>query len=230
MKISMADSGVPFVVSYRKILRKPKLVRQRKFVGPVQLVKNILLKAVEFIDDVTYETTTETIDPGQSVAVHWAITVEDPWDVPPGREANLIAYRMAGDMPPCGAHFEIISQPKQQAEPEEVSELAPEDLRSDKGSVWAGMNNARTAPPSRPPAQGNGRFVRPPDPAYAPRPVEPLVDELIGPPESGVQTNEVPADVDGAGGLREDDEGAVRSEEVDEAGARSSPDPPSMLR
>ena len=109
MDIRLGNGAVPFVISYRKILKTPKVIRRRRFIGVSQLMKNILEKAIEFIEAVAFETETEVIDPGKSVAVHWAVHVEDPWDIQLGREANLIAFRMLDDKPPCGAHFEIIS-------------------------------------------------------------------------------------------------------------------------
>jgi hypothetical protein len=192
MKVSLTDAGVPFVITYRKFLKKPKLERRRRFVGPVQLARNILLKAIEFIDDVAYVTETTTVDPGQSVAVHWAVQIEDPWDVTPGREMGLVAFRMMNDMPPCGAHFEIISPPPKEI-PEPSGEFRPEDLQSDKGKIWAGQ-------------QGE-KFVRPPDAAYAPRPVQPLVEEPLTAPSDTEEefSDEVPEDLDGAGRLGEDD-------------------------
>ena len=93
-------------------LRKPKLKRARKFVGAAQFVKNALYRAIEFVDACAFETETEVIDPGRSVAVHWSVGIPDPFDIPEGKEVPLIAYRMLHDMPPCGAHFEIISPPK----------------------------------------------------------------------------------------------------------------------
>lgn len=109
MQVKMREGAVPFVISYRKILKKPEIERRRVFVGPLQLAKNAAVKVIEFFEGVAYETVTEVKDPGRSVAVHWAVEVEDPWDATPGREMNLVAVRMGDDMPPCGAHFEIVS-------------------------------------------------------------------------------------------------------------------------
>lgn len=156
MKVAVSDNAVPFVITYRRIIRKPKLVRRRKFVGPVQFAKNVLVKMIDFVEEMAFSTETEVIDPGHSVSVHWAIQVEDPWDVAPGREANLIAFRMDNDMPPCGAHFEIISPPDRAPSRQEQDDAAERGF------------HART---------GGAKFVRPPDPAYIPRPVKPLVQD-----------------------------------------------------
>jgi len=195
MSIALSDGAVPFVISYRKILKRPKLVRKRHFVGPAQLARNLLVKAIEFFEDIAYETTTEEIDPGRSVAVHWAINVEDPWDVAPGREMNLIAHRMAGDIPPGGAHFEIISQPKaeEQQSPLQPREMTPEDY-------------ARTAG-----AESSHSFVRPPDPAYAPRPVAPLIGAIE-------EDHEDTSHLGRAGSLGEDHEGPLRRPPLDATG------------
>lgn len=194
MKVQMGDGAVPFVLSYRKILRRPKLKRERKFVGAVQVVKNLLYKAIEVIDDVCYTTETEVVDAGRTASVHWAVNIPDPFDIPPGQEVPLVAYRMAGDMPPCGAHFEIISPPRQEYEEEPVSE--PESSVSHE--EHAGRNGSS--------------FRRPEHPAYGPRPVEPLpIDE---PPDAvilsdvmpgGIDLDEIAARVDRASTLGEDD-------------------------
>ncbi len=109
MQVKMREGAVPFVISYRKILKKPKIERRRIFVGPLQLMKNAAVKLIELFEVVAYETVTDVKDPGKSVAVHWAVEVEDPWDATPGSEMNLVAVRMGEDLPPCGAHFEIVS-------------------------------------------------------------------------------------------------------------------------
>lgn len=120
MKLTVADGAVPFVITYRKILKKPKLRRKREFVGPIQLAKNIALRAIEFYEKLAYEESTEVIDPGKTIAVHWAVQVPDPWDIPIGQEVSLVAYRMLNDLPPCGAHFEIISPAKEEPEFDDV--------------------------------------------------------------------------------------------------------------
>jgi hypothetical protein len=166
MKVQMQSGAVPFVVTYRKILKKPQLKRSRHFVGPVRFFKNLLVKAIEAAEDAAFETKIETIEPGQSVAVHWAYQVEDPWDVPPGREARLIGTRMMGDKPPSGAHFEIVSSPRDE-------ELSPEAAAAAQTQrVRQHIQNTHQHPHAHP--EGNGRFHRPADAAYAPRPVAPL--------------------------------------------------------
>lgn len=117
-KISVDDSAVPFVITYRNIKKKPKVARTRKFVGAVQLFKNLLINALDYIDNVAFETNTKIIDPGVSTSVHWAVNIADPWDISPGRETNLIAYRMLDDVPPSALHFEIISNKTEPADSE----------------------------------------------------------------------------------------------------------------
>jgi len=209
MKVAMGKGGVPFVITYRTVIRKPKLRRERKYVGMMRLVKNLLVKAIESFEAVAFETRTEVEDPGQSVSVHWAIDVEDPWDVTTGAEKNLIAYRMLNDIPPSGVHFEIISPPKQRrpqsienaataAEAEEQapspSDLTPEQfhelrLRQDQQSLLSGTRDA------------NGRFQRPPATAYGQRTVRTLDEELA---IEGV-AHEEPEDMDGSSSFGEDD-------------------------
>lgn len=177
MKVSLGESGVPIVVTYRKVIKKPKIVRQRRFVGAVQMVKNFLAKAIEMVEEAAFETKTEIIDPGQSVSVHWAISVEDPWDTTTGAEKNLVAFRMLNDIPPSGVHFEVLShvkeaapvaetdKPEQQAPPRpEAAELTPEAFRSLR---------ARQESPSR----VQGGFRAPPAPEYGPRRVKTIEEE-----------------------------------------------------
>ena len=180
MHAQMRDGAVPFVITYRKILEKPKLERIRKFVGPLQLAKNLAVKAIELVENIAFETNTEVLDPGRSVAVHWAVQVEDPWDGTPGREMNLIAYRMLDDVPPCGAHFEILSptvQPK-------AREHDAHDHYHEEPEI-----------PATPP-----EWRRPADEAYAPRPVAPLSVES-GDDEPVVILPSIPEDQDDGDGF-----------------------------
>jgi hypothetical protein len=202
----MTNGGVPFVVTYRKILRKPKIRRERKFVGTIQLVKNLLVKAIETVEKAAFETTTEYEDPGQSVAVHWALTVEDPFDTRPGQEKNLVAYRMMDDIPPNGLHFEVyMPQPKPMADlsPEEAtgSQSGPQtnlvhDLTPEQFDLLRRRQQNELLRDTR---GVNGRFQRPSDAAYSPRPVKTIDEEAV----EGA-ADEESADLDGAGGLGED--------------------------
>lgn len=179
----MGEHGVPIVVTYRKIIKKPKIVRQRRFVGAVQMVKNILAKAIELVEEAAFESKTEVIDPGQSVSVHWAISVEDPWDTTTGAEKGLVAYRMLNDIPPSGVHFEVISpareeqtsaedglavdfskSPDQRTSPPVPSELTPEQFSELR---------ARQETPRR----VNGIRI-PPAPEYGPRRVKTIDEEV----------------------------------------------------
>jgi len=191
MKVQMSDAGVPFVISYKKILRKPKIKRQRKFVGPFRLVRNLVTQALEaaldVIEKAAFETEIEYLDRGQSVTVHWAVNIDDPFDARPGQEKTLMAFRMLDDMPPCGAHFEIISPPPSDA----MEDLSPEaaSLHSGPQTNLAHGLTAEQFDILRRRQQGeiledvrvNGKFVRPPDSAYAPRPVRTIDDEAEAP-------------------------------------------------
>ena len=76
------------------------------------MVKNLLVKAIETFEEVAFDEQTIVDDPGQTVAVHWALDVEDPFDTTAGREKNIVAYRILGEnLPPSGAHFEIFQPP-----------------------------------------------------------------------------------------------------------------------
>lgn len=209
MKVQMSDAGVPIVVTYRKVLRKPKLKRRRRYLGVIQTVKNLLVKAIEAVEEAAFDTETEVIDPGQSVSVHWAISVEDPWDTTTGAEKNLVAYRMLNDIPPSGVHFEVISasrevEPTEETEEEEEltqvakqrlepTELTPEQFRMQRSRLSQRDLLRETRSP-------DGKFRLPPAPEYGPRRVRTIDEEIA---EGGA--DEDAENLDGPGGLGEDD-------------------------
>jgi hypothetical protein len=224
MKIPMSEGGVPFVVTYRKILRKPKIKRERKFVGITQLVKNLMVKAIEAVEAAAFETTTEYLDEGQSVAVHWALTVEDPFDTRPGVEKSLIAYRMLDDIPPNGLHFEVFMADRKpqglkspegesQGESRRSSELSPEEMERQQRASGPQANFVHDLTPEqfdllrrrqqnellRDTRGVNGGFRRPPAPEYGPRPVRTIEDEIAE------EADEEPTNLDRPGSQREDD-------------------------
>lgn len=209
---AIADGGVPFVVSYRKILRKPKIKRERRFVGAVQLVKNLLVKAIETVEQAAFETTTEYVEPGESVVVHWAVDIEDPFDTRPGQFKNLVAYRMENDVPPHGLRYEVLMpQPKPAAEaPSEqgpqtnlAHDLTPEQFellrRRQAGEIPSAVR-AQQEELLRDGRTPDGKFRRPPAQEYGPRPVKTLDEELA---EEGGDDEEA-ADLDGASLFSED--------------------------
>lgn len=207
MKVSISDAGVPFVISFRKILRKPKMTRHRRFVGPIGVVKNLLVKLIEVIEDVAFETKIEELDPGKSVSVHWAVTIPDAFDPTTGVEKNLVAFRMLNDMPPCGAHFEIITPMK-----EEKADVSPEemahnesprtslvhDITPEQFELLRHRQEQQTL--LRETKGPNGTFRRPPNQAYESRPVKTLDEEIA----EGVE-HEEPANLDRSSSQREDD-------------------------
>ncbi len=200
-KISISDAGVPFVISFRQILRKPKMTRHRRFVGPIRIVKNLLIKAIEVFEEVAFVTEIEELDPGKSVSVHWAVTIPDAFDPTTGVEKNLVAFRMLNDMPPCGAHFEIISPMKEEKadrSPEEHQTHLAHDITPEQFEVLRQRQEQQillqeTKGP-------NGTFRRPPNPAYETRPVKTLDEEIA---EGG--KHEEPSHLDRSGSQREDD-------------------------
>lgn len=175
--LKLHESAVPFVVTYRKILEKPKAKITTKRLGFRQIVKNIVLKAFEFYEDVAIERITEVESPGRSVAVHWAFQVEDPWDVSPGREANLVGCRMLDDVPPSGAHFEIISPERK------VEEHISPPISQHANGVVRLQDDPRSYNSRRP-------FVRPPAEQYVARHVAPIVLD-DGPPEEPVPSEDL---------------------------------------
>jgi len=107
MRVPIGDGAVPFVITYRRIIKKPKIIRRRRFNGVFGTIRNLLVKFVEVIEEAALTEETECVDPGRTVTVHWALTIDDPFDTTPGTEKTLVAYRMMGDAPPSGLHFEV---------------------------------------------------------------------------------------------------------------------------
>lgn len=185
-RIQMPDSGVPIVVTYRRYLRSPKLKRHRRFVGPVQFVKNLLAKTIDMIEEAAFETQIEHVDPGQSVSANWAITVGDPFNPDPeaGRQA-LVAYRLGKDIPPAGVTFEVITPaPKKQQRPDHEEHHGhghshgedPVDLSPEQ---FTALQRRREQAALLSEGQGpNGRFRPPPAPEYGPRRVKTIDEEL----------------------------------------------------
>lgn len=205
-RIQMPDSGVPIVVTYRKYLRSPKLKRERRFVGPVQFIKNIFAKTLDMIEDAAFETRIEHIDPGQSVSANWAITVGDPFNPSPEADRQrLTAYRLGKEVPPAGVHFEVITPARKKKGPdhEERPEYGPEEDPVDLSpEAFTALQRKREQAALLSEGQGpNGRFRPPPAPQYGPRRVKTIDEELA---EGGVADEDV-EDLDGAGSFGEDD-------------------------
>ena len=216
MKVQVSEHSVPFVITYRKVLRRPKLVKTRQFVGVIQMMKNAMVRAITAVEELAFETETKVEDPGQSVAVHWAVDVEDPWDTTTGREKNLVAYRMLGDKPSSGMHFEIFSMPpkEEEATEEGAPEATPAEQPTEQPVVemtpeqWTHASRTQRIREATLPTSNNrvrglngvGSLTAPVvDPAYGPRPVKTLDQEVAE------GSDEESDDLDRAGGLGEDD-------------------------
>lgn len=102
---TIRGGSVPIVISYRKVSKRPKVKTTRKFVGPIQIFRNIAVKAIEAFESVAYDVENEILEAGVTKVVHWAINVDDPWGI--NEQASLTASRLP-DKPACGAHFEIV--------------------------------------------------------------------------------------------------------------------------
>lgn len=97
---------VPLTITYRKVTKKPEIKRTRRFIGWRNIVRNIAIKAIEFVEEICYETEREVLDGGEQRAVHWALEVEDPWG--DNDRSELIAVRLP-DKPASCASLEIIT-------------------------------------------------------------------------------------------------------------------------
>lgn len=104
----MGDSSrrgsVPFVVSYKKVSRRPKVKVKRKFVGIRGIFKNIVGKIGAEIDEIFFTYEQEIMEQGVTKVVHWAVDVNDPWGV--NERSGVVCTRLP-EIPPCGTHYEI---------------------------------------------------------------------------------------------------------------------------
>ena len=119
MELNGGPDVAPFVITYRKVFKRPKIELVRTFVGIRKFLSNLVGKAREVFEEIAYDEQKNVIDPGESKAVHWAINVRDPWDS--AGEADLIAFQVTGLRPPAGFHFEVVQvvehQPPTSIEP-----------------------------------------------------------------------------------------------------------------
>lgn len=96
--------SVPFVVSYKKVSRRPKVKTKRKFVGIRGVVRNVVGKITNEIDEIFFTYEQEIMEQGVTKVVHWAIDVNEPWGV--NDRTGVVATRLP-EIPPCGTHYEI---------------------------------------------------------------------------------------------------------------------------
>lgn len=130
--ITLAKEAVPFVISFRKVFKRPKLDFVTKFVGLTKTIKNIAAKVSEFVDEVAFEHERVVIDPGEVKSIHWAINVREPWDATTG-ETEVTATTYPGYVPPCVYHFEILQQAEHPPTPAFPAE-PPADRASNPGA------------------------------------------------------------------------------------------------
>ena len=104
--MSTLRGTVPFVVSYRKVNKRPEIKTTRKFVGIRQMYRNLVGLVLNTVEDVAYESDTVIDEEGlKTKVVHWAVQVDDPWGV--NDTASMVATRLP-DKPACGMHYEIV--------------------------------------------------------------------------------------------------------------------------
>lgn len=103
--MSTLRGTVPFVISYRKVSKRPKIEHDRKFVGIRQVYRNITGLVLNTIEDIFYETESKIVDAGKTKVVHWAVNVDDPWGI--NDTATMVASRVP-EKPACGMHYEIV--------------------------------------------------------------------------------------------------------------------------
>lgn len=146
---------VPITISYRRVTKRPTLKRERMFVGWKNVLRNIAVKAITFVEEIAYETTKEELDAGESQVVHWAINVEDPWG--PSNTARLVAYRTGEDKPPAGASFEVISiEEPPQVDPDAQAVRRPNHAVARQRIREALLREGHYDPEAGPPPEDDG--------------------------------------------------------------------------
>jgi hypothetical protein len=135
---TLVGGSTPICITYRRGSERPVLKRTRRFVGWRKLVKNAIGLIADALDSIAYETEEKMELPADSVAVHWALEVDNPWDS--ASESRIVAIQVP-EVPAAGTHFEIFKvDPRMKAQaPDKESEPAP-----------------RKAPAGRPVAPKNG--------------------------------------------------------------------------
>ena len=113
--LKMSDKAAPIVFTYRRVLRRPTVEIEHRFVGFYRFLKNAVIKLHDLVDELAFEEKRNVTDPGESQAVHWALQVRDPFDSE--GTAEVVAFKTPGYRPSAGWHFEVFSMDEGQPKP-----------------------------------------------------------------------------------------------------------------
>lgn len=111
-EVTIHESTVPFVITYRRVYERPKVEQWVEFRGWGKGLKRMADKVKATIHDCFYEEKQKMISPGRSQAVHWAINVADPFDA--AGEQELVAKNYGTDKPPAAVNFHVIQMVDQE--------------------------------------------------------------------------------------------------------------------
>lgn len=108
MDITMrGENAVPIVITHRTVKRAPQILRTKKFIGILEGLKTLVVKAIEVVEDSFWTEEREIKDMGESRVVHYALDIEN--DGTDSDSVHLVATRLDGNSrPACGAHFEVV--------------------------------------------------------------------------------------------------------------------------
>lgn len=140
------EGGVPILITHHTVNRPPKVEISKKFVGWSagfqRLAGNLILKAVELIDEAFWAEERNVIDKGDIKSVHYAIDIET--DITDPDEVALVASKIdASAIPAAGSHFQVVKE----AEAEETLRVPDEVLDSEgKNIVTAKATAERPRP------------------------------------------------------------------------------------
>lgn len=128
----------PICISYRRSADRPVLKHKRRFVGFRQLVQNAIDLISDTFDSLAFETEETLVLGEDSVSVHWALEIDDPWGSNP--ESSIVAVRVP-EVPPAGQHFEIFKIDPSLKKPDPDEHVDPADEKQTVAKRSSAMNN-----------------------------------------------------------------------------------------
>lgn len=105
-EVTIHESTVPFVITYRRVYQRPKVEEWFEFRGWGSGLKRAANKVKSVVHDCFYEHKQKMIEPGRSQAVHWGIQIADPFDA--SGEQELVAKNYGHDKPPAAVNFHVV--------------------------------------------------------------------------------------------------------------------------
>lgn len=119
--VQAKGGAAPIVIGYRRITKRPIYQRIRSFIGFRKIVLNLAIKALDFVEEIAFESENVVVEPGEEAVVYWAIEVDEPWGV---NAVSELQARRVPDKPGCGYYAEVIRIVDKSAETQEAQRQA----------------------------------------------------------------------------------------------------------